>query len=298
MSQKSSNKALLVLVGLLAILLLISLYFGYGYQQEVKKNKAAFETEISMKVADLKALQQQYDNLLVENAANKEEVEAVKQRLSKFLDSIQKLPATVEVVTKVAKSKNFFAKELEMLKAENRMLKQQNFVLVKENKTLSGEVSTLQTEMRKVGDSLEQSAKKLDEVMFKAQRLKINDATAKAVRIKKSNRVVETQRARKVTGIEACFDVQENDLTPGGFKEFFIQLLAPNGEVIGGKYTIKEENVEVKFSKIAKFRYENKSVSVCDFIKPLSTQSFEAGKYIINIYDGIKMIGTSSVVLK
>ena len=294
MIKNSTSRIFIGIIIFLLLLLIGASIFGIKNYQEVKENKAAFDTEIQIKVAELKSVEQQYDNLLSENAANEEEVRAAKERISILLDSIEDIKPNIALVGKLRKSESYFKNQLKMLKAENELLKQENLILTNTKDSLSTELETSIL----TNDSISSSNKMLEMVVLKAQKLKISSSATKAVRIKDSNKVSEVTRAKKVTGIEICYDVTENDVAVKGPKELFIQLLAPDGQVIGGKYTIKENGKEFTFSKISKFRYENVAVTVCDFIEPIENQSFTEGTYTANIFDGTKLINTNKITLK
>jgi len=294
MTEKKTNNFFKITIAILALLLLIATYFSVKNYTELKDNQSAFETEKSTKVAELKSLQKQYNNLLVEDAANKEEITIAQKRIVHLLDSIKNVKPDLSVINKLRKSQNYFKGELKKLTAENELLKQRNLLLTTQKDSLSSELENSIV----LYDSINKTNKELELVVAKAQKLNITNIASKSVRIKNSNKVVKTSRAKRTSGIEVCFDVAKNIVTETGDKELFIQVVSPSKKVIGGKYYFTEGERKLNFSKISKFRYQNKAITVCDFVEPLANETFEKGTYSVNVFNGIDLINTSTITLK
>ena len=294
MTEKKTNNFFKITIAILALLLLIATYFSVKNYTELKDNQSAFETEKSTKVAELKSLQKQYNNLLVEDAANKEEITIAQKRIVHLLDSIKNVKPDLSVINKLRKSQNYFKGELKKLTAENELLKQRNLLLTTQKDSLSSELENSIV----LYDSINKTNKELELVVAKAQKLNITNIASKSVRIKNSNKVVKTSRAKRTSGIEVCFDVAKNIVTETGDKELFIQVVSPSKKVIGGKYYFTEGERKLNFSKISKFRYQNKAITVCDFLEPLANETFEKGTYSVNVFNGIDLINTSTITLK
>ena len=294
-NSKNSKTIFIVLIGILIALLIGAVIFGVKSNNELKANTAAFETEKSIKIAELKTIQKQYDNLLEEDAANKEEITAAKERITHLMDSIEGIKPDMTVINKLRKSQNYFKGQLKKLTAENELLKEQNSLLTIQKDSLSTELvnSTV------VYDSLSQTNKNLEQVVAKAQKLKVSGVSPKAVRIKGSNKVVESKKAKKATGFEVCFDVVANDIAEQGDKELFIQIVSPDKKVIGGQFFFEEGDRKLNFSKVSKFRFQNKAMNICDFVEPLENElPLSSGNYSVNVFNGVDLIHSSSISLK
>ena len=293
MSDNNSNKIFKIVIGVLVALLITAVYFGVSKHTELKDNEVAFETEKSIKIAELKTIQKQYDNLLLEDAANKEEITAAKERIVHLMDSVQNIKPDMTVINKLRKSQNYFKGQLKKLTAENELLKQQNSLLTTQKDSLSTELENSVV----VYDSITQTNKNLELVVAKAQKLRVSNVAPKAVRVK-SNKVSKVTKAKKATGFEVCFDIAANDIAEQGDKELFIQVVDPSKKVIGGQFFFEEGDRKLKFGKVSKFRFSNKAMNICDFVEPLSTESIISGTYSINVFNGVDLIHSSTVSLK
>lgn len=294
MSEKNSNKIFKIAIGILVALLISAVYFGVSKSNELKSSESAFETEKSIKIAELKTIQKQYDNLLLEDAANKEEITAAKERIVHLMDSVKNIKPDMTVINKLRQSQNYFKGQLKKLTAENELLKQQNSLLSTQKDSLSTELQNSIV----VYDSITQTNKNLEQVVAKAQKLKVANVAPRAVRIKDSNKVVKVSKAKRATGFEVCFDVAANDIAEQGDKELFIQVVAPSKKVIGGQFYFEEGDRKLKFSKVSKFRFSNKAMNICDFVEPLANETLTPGNYSINVFNGVDLIHSSSVSLK
>lgn len=294
MSDNNSNKIFKIAIGVLVALLISAVYFGVSKHNELKSSESAFETEKSIKIAELKTIQKQYDNLLLDDAANKEEITAAKERIVHLMDSVKNIKPDMTVINKLRKSQNYFKGQLKKLTAENELLKQQNSLLSTQKDSLSTELENSIV----VYDSITLTNKNLEQVVARAQKLKVNNVAPRAVRIKDSNKVVKVTKAKKATGFEVCFDVAANDIAEQGDKELFIQVVAPSKKVIGGQFYFEEGDRKLKFSKVSKFRFSNKAMNICDFVEPLPNETLTPGNYSINVFNGVDLIHSSAVSLK
>lgn len=295
MSDKKTSNIFKIAVGVLLLLLIGAIFFGVSNYSKLEETKAAFEVEKSIKIEELKSLQTQYDNLIAEDAANKDEILAANERISKLLDSVGKLEADVAVIDKLRKSKAYYQGQLKKLKEENEILKQENAFLNIQKDSLSTELESSFA----LNDSISKSNLQLQEVVMKAQKIQISNLKPSAKRIKGSDKVVEVTKAKRTTGIEVCYDVAPNSVAEKGDKEFYIQVLDPTKKVIGGQYSFDtEDGQKIIFSKVSKFRYNNEPMKICDFVEPLDSETFMAGTYIINVFNGTTLVQKSKVSLK
>jgi hypothetical protein len=106
-------------------------------------------------------------------------------------------------------------------------------------------------------------------------------------------------RARRADKFKICFTVADNVIAEAGDREFYLEVLDPQGNVMGESYSkTNDDGASITYSKSTSFYYENKPLDVCDYIgKP--SGDFQEGNYMVNVYDnGLKLLGTSKFELK
>ena len=114
-----------------------------------------------------------------------------------------------------------------------------------------------------------------------------------------SGKLVSTSRARATDKFKVCFTIADNVIAEAGDREFYIEVLGPQGNVLGeGLTKTTEEGNSLTYSKGTNFYYENDALDVCDYINKPSGD-FQDGNYMVNVYDNkLKLLGTSSFELK
>jgi len=296
MTENKSKKKISALIIAILILLLIGVVtYSFLQNSKIQNTQQAFETEKAIKIAELKKVQQDYDDFLQENEVNEEEIIATKIKLNRLLDSVQNIKPDYTLVKKLRSVRDNLKSRLNKLQKENIRLKEENLKLVIEKDSV---VEQLETTLI-VYKEIEAKNDKLNKIVTKAQKLSVTSITNKSIRIKKSGKVAATNKAKKVSGIEVCYEIPANILAESGEKEFYIQVVSPSKKVVGGRFYMNDaEGNFVNISKISKFRYQNKLVTVCDYVEPLPDEVFETGKYSVHVFQGTKLINSSFILLK
>jgi hypothetical protein len=148
-------------------------------------------------------------------------------------------------------------------------------------------------------DSLVVQNTQLADAVERGSALNLSRFTVDAVKERNSGKLVSTSRARSTDQFKICFTVADNVIAEAGDREFLIEVLDPQGNILGGGTSkTSEEGASVSYSKGTNFYYENKNLDVCDYInKP--DGDFQKGNYMVNVYDDkLKLLGTSKFELK
>ena len=148
-------------------------------------------------------------------------------------------------------------------------------------------------------DSLVVQNTLLADIVEKASVLNLSKFSVDAIREHNSGNLVSTSRAKFTDKFKICFTVADNVIADAGDREFFIDVLDSQGNLIGESYLkTTNDGVSVKYSKRINFYYDNESLDVCDYINKPSS-NFQKGNYMVNVYDDrLKLLGTSKFALK
>lgn len=293
--KKTSNRSSVFVIVILSLLLIGAIIYSFMQNSQIKITQEAFETEKAIKIAELKKVQQEYDDFLQENQINEEEIIATKVKLNRLLDSVQNIQPDYTLVQKLRSVRDDLKIKLKKLQEENELLREENLKLVTEKDSVVKELKSTLV----VYKEIEEKNTRLNKIVTKAQKLSVSSITNKAVRIKKSGKTVATDKAKKVSGIEVCYQIPANAVAEPGEKEFYIQVVSPSKKVVGGRFYMKDNNGKfINISKVSKFRYQNKLITVCDYVEPLPGESFLEGKYGVHVFQGAKLISSSSILLK
>ncbi len=295
MTETKSNNGLKVIAGLLGVVLLGTIIYTVSLYQDKKKTTEALQSEKAVVVEDLNNLKAEYDKAILESNATNEELVAARDNIAKYIDSVQGMKADIASLSR-------YRRQVSVLKAEREKLMKQVDSLTQSNTLLAMERDSTFVELEKqtvFNDSLIVQNTQLADAVERGSALSLSKFSVDAVRERSSGKLVSTSRARATDKFKVCFTVADNVIAEAGDREFFIEVLDPQGNVLGDSFSKStEEGASISYSKETNFYYENSSLDVCDYInKPAS--DFQKGNYMVNVYDNkLKLLGTSKFILK
>ncbi|GMN05399.1 hypothetical protein MTsPCn5_07870 [Croceitalea sp. MTPC5] len=295
MTETKSNNGLKVIAGLLGVILLGTIIYTVSLYQDKKKTTDALTQEKELVVEDLNSLKSEYDKAILESNATNEELVAARDNIAKYIDSVQGMKADIASLSR-------YRRQVSVLKAEREELLKQVDSLTQSNSLLAMQRDSTFVELEKqtvFNDSLVVSNTQLADAVERGSALNLSSQSIDAVKERNSGKLVSTSRAKATDKFKVCFTVASNQIAQAGDREFFIEVLDPQGNTLGEGLTMTNENGgSISYTKGTSFYYENSSLDVCDYInKP--ADNFQKGNYMVNVYDdGLKLLGTSKFVLK
>ncbi len=295
MTETKSNNGLKVLAGLLGVVLLGTIIYTVSLYQDKKKTTAALTDEKTKVVEDLNSLKSEYDKAILESNVTNEELVAARDNIAKYIDSVKTMKADISSLSR-------YRRQVSVLKAEREQLLKQVDSLKQSNTLIAMQRDSTYVELEKqtvFNDSLVVQNTQLADVVEKGSALNITTFTVDAVKERNSGKLVSTSRASRTDKFKICFTVANNVIAEAGDREFYIEVLDPQGNVLGESYSkTNDGGASVTYSKGTNFYYENKTLDVCDYINKPSSD-FQKGNYMVNVYDnGLKLLGTSKFALK
>jgi len=295
MTETKNNNGLKVLAGLLGVVLLGVIIYTVSLYQDKKKTETVLTQEKELVVEDLNSLKSEYDKAILESNATNEELVSARDNIAKYIDSVKTMKADISTLAR-------YRRQVGVLKAEREQLLAQVDSLTRSNTMIAMQRDSTYVELEKqtvFNDSLVVQNTQLADVVEKGSALNLSKFSVDAVRERNSGKLVSTSRARSTDKFKICFTVADNIISEAGDREFFVEVLDPQGNVLGESYSkTNEGGASVTYSKGTNFYYENKSLDVCDYInKPAG--DFQKGNYMVNVYDdNLKLLGTSKFTLK
>jgi regulator of replication initiation timing len=243
-------------------------------------------------MADLETMSKQYDVVIGENeSANQDLVEA-RGRIQGLMDSLKISQNSVSSLWSYKKKFLALREEMDELLTENEKLKIENSSLA-----TSLDSTKMQLVERTIfTDSLLVQNTELSTVVENASMLQTVGLSGFGVIVRSSGKLVPTERASRSDKVQVCYTVAKNIVVGPGDKELYVQVLDPNGVVLGTNEQVQFDNNVINYSIISKFNYENKNLNICEFIAP--NNEFVKGKYTVNVYNQKELISTSEFSLK
>jgi hypothetical protein len=308
MNNKKSIIYLLLIILLLIICFATSIGYIIGnsnassYNQNLPytnpnpNDNAALDSQIN----DLKSV---YNSKIAKKTASFRELEIEKNKVQELLAELEKVKGDADLLLKYKEQyQNLEGKmrllvdEIEILKG-NKIKAVSNVIAAKKHKRRVYKTST-QTiptaEKPIVSEPVKTEIvpeKKIDKVV---PDLKITNLETVAYEVKSSDKKEVTQLAKKTNFIKISFTVVGN-AAASVEKKYYIQVINNKNNILGAKITEYIDNYTLTYSALKVVQFEGKDVQV-DYA--LNADNFEKGSYIIMIYDRIKLIGKTQLILE
>jgi hypothetical protein len=295
MAETKNNNGLKVLAGLLGVILLGTIIYAVNLYQDSKKNEAILLKEKELVVEDLTSLKSEYDKAIMESNQTNEELVAARDNIAKYIDSVSGMKADLATLSRYRGQVNVLKKEREQLLRQVDSLKQSNTMIA-----MQRDSTFVELEKQNVfNDSLVVQNTQLADAVQRGSALNLTGFVVDAVRERNNGTLRSTNSAKRTDRLKVCFTVADNVIAEAGDREFYIEVLDPNGNVMGGTNSkTMEDGPSITFTKNTNFFYENAALDVCDYISNYAGE-FQKGNYMVNVYDdGLKLLGTSKFELK
>ncbi|MGJ8658575.1 hypothetical protein [Cellulophaga fucicola] len=295
MSEKKSNTGLKVLAVLLGVGLLGSIAYTVSLYKDRERTKTVLTQEKEYVVNDLTSLQSEYDKAIMESNATNEELVEARDRIAKYIDSVKTMKTDISSLSR-------YRRQVDLLKKERAFLLKKVDSLTTSNTMLAMERDSTYQELSKqtvFNDSLVVQNTQLADAVEKGSALNLAKFSVDAVKERSSGKLVSTTRAGRADKLKICFTVADNAIAQAGDREFYLEVLDPQGNVLGeGTTKSNEGGASLTYSKATAFYYENRTLDICDYVnKPVG--DFQKGNYMAIVYDSkLKILGKSEFTLK
>ncbi|PCJ94122.1 MAG: hypothetical protein COA50_13300 [Flavobacteriaceae bacterium] len=295
MTETKNNNGLKVAAGLLGVILLGTIIYTVSLYQDKKKTTQMLTNEKDLVVEDLNSLKSEYDKAIMESNVTNEELVGARDRIAKYIDSVKTMKADISSLSR-------YRRQVTTLKAERAQLLKQVDSLRSSNSLLAMQRDSTFVELEKqtvFNDSLVVQNTQLADAVERGSALNLSKFSVDAVRERNNGKLVSTSRAKSTDKFKICFTVADNVIAEAGDREFYVEVLDPQGNVLGESFSKSNDSgASVTYSKGTNFYYENNTLDVCDYVnKPAG--DFQKGNYMVNVYDDkLKLLGTSKFILK
>lgn len=295
MSETKNNNGLKVITGLLGVILLGVIVYTVSLYQDKQKTTLALTQEKDLVVEDLSSLKSEYDKAILESNATNEELVSARDNIAKYLDSVKTMKTDIASLSRYRRQVSDLKKQRErLLKQVDSLTTSNSFLAMQRDSTF------VQLEKQTVfNDSLVVQNTQLADAVEKGSALNLAKMSIDAVKERGSGKLVSTTRAGKTDRLKVCFTVADNVIAQAGDREFYIEVLDPQGNVLGESFSKSNDSgASITYSKGTNFYYENKNLDICDFISKPSSE-FQKGMHMVNVYDNqLKLLATNKFELK
>jgi len=289
--QNNSNSSLKIIIGILAVLLIGSLFYIYKISSDAKQVQTELKTTMTEKesvMKDLQELKATYDAAIAENTSMSEELVKERDKVVNLMNEIEK---TKGDVSKYRSQYQKLESNMKALMAENESLKKQNTTLT----TQRDSTVVVLGEAKKYNEVLVGQNEELSKTVEKGSKLSVLNMQTAAYKIRSSGKQVATDKAGRADVLKISFTIAENQIAKSGDKEYYVQVIDSKNNVLGDKQTVNFDDKTLTYSFISKVKYENKTVNVSE---DLPGKDFAKGTYFVNVFDKSELVSKTSFTLK
>lgn len=296
MTTDSNPTKFKVFIGLLIVLLFALgayTYHLFSENQDSKNSITTLETEKKDMEAELEELIANYDVVIESNEFKDKELVAAKERIEVLLADVKNAKLNEGLLKR-------YRAEIQILKQERVVLFKRADSLARENITLQVQIDStnvMLTDTYKVVDSMSTRNSMLSETVKMGALVKATNLKSEGVIVRSSGKIVETQRASRADKIRACFTLAPNDIAEAGDKVLYVQVINPENNILGHKANITNGDGLLTYSSTVKVFYEKGALDVCSLIDA-SEDDLVKGRYVINVFEGTRLLLTNTLELK
>ena len=259
--NSSRLKWLFIIFVFIILTLVSSLFFQKEQMQKQMDIKIQFVEEKNQLRDELDDLIDEHDNLLEEYSGLGDQLQVqdsiIKQQISDIRGLLRKendLKLAREKIDRLKEIAKRYIADIDSLLVLNQKLTKQKDSVIRVNK----DINWKNYKLNKQNIELE---KKVSEGSI----LEISDLNVTTFRYRKSGRLVETSSAKKTQIIQVCFLVLQNTIAKKEIKNYYLQIIDPNSNVISSNDSIKYaiDSTALLFTKKDSLFYDNSEQSIC-----------------------------------
>ncbi|MEI7662007.1 MAG: hypothetical protein WCK34_07415 [Bacteroidota bacterium] len=296
--QNSSARKYKIILAIIAILVLVILFWLFIQRSQLMKLVGEKEAEKTEMKHNLDSLMTEHNKIKASYGALSDSLKAKDSLIQRDAQEIKKLLDTQWEYNTIRKKFEMLQKVAQGYVHQMDSLYTVNRELTAENDRIRQEVKTEQNR----NQSLIKDKEELKEKMSQAAYIKAYDVTASAYKLKSGKTKEElTDKASRAGRIRVCFTIGENPLVASGKKIIYIRIQRPdNVVVIKSKYdTFAFNGQTLPYSLREDIDYKGKAMNICvAWTKKDDDKPAMKGKYIVTVFADDKEIGAGSFDLK
>jgi hypothetical protein len=244
---------------------------------------------------DLQQMLRNYNKLIEKDASKADSLNAQKAQINQLLQKLERSKLTARDLIKARKENETLRSIMRSYVRTIDSLNTLNIDLGSRLEETNVKLSTTTNER----DTYRKQAEESQQQVKKGSKLQAYNIQSEALKQKFNNTMEVTDRAKNAVQFRSSFTLSENVLAAAGRKSVYLQITAPNGEVLQGSsnFVTETENGSTAYSQRKDVDYQNQALDLTIYYE-LKGEDAAKGTYKVRIYcDGI-LIGTDSFTLK
>jgi len=294
MENQNSHSKLKAIIGILAVLLIISLVYIFKLTSDAKTLQTTVTTVKSEKesvLKDLADLKKTYDAAIAENTSMSDELIAERDKVVKLMTELKQAKGDNATLLKYKTQYKSLEQKMQNLMQEVAVLKTQNQNLT----TNLDSTKVVLEDSKKYNQVLVGQNEELAKTVEKGSKLTVTNLKTASYKVRSSGKQIATDKASRTDMLQVSFTIAENKIAKSGDKTYYVQVIDSKNNVLGDKATVSFGENSLTYSFTTTVKYENKTVEVSE---QLPGKDFEKGTYFVNVFDKGELVSKSSFSLR
>lgn len=290
MENQNSHSKLKAIIGILAVLLIISLVYIFKLTSDAKTLQTTVTTVKSEKesvLKDLADLKKTYDAAIAENTSMSDELIAERDKVVKLMTELKQAKGDNATLLKYKTQYKSLEQKMQNLMQEVAVLKTQNQNLT----TNLDSTKVVLEDSKKYNQVLVGQNEELAKTVEKGSKLTVTNLKTASYKVRSSGKQIATDKASRTDMLQVSFTIAENKIAKSGDKTYYVQVIDSKNNVLGDKATVSFGENSLTYSFTTTVKYENKTVEVSE---QLPGKDFEKGTYFVNVFDKGELVSKSS----
>ena len=269
--------------------------------------KQNFESEKALILKKLTRLQDSIAIVVSQNNDYKAEFEEKSQKIAGLITKINESSSEKLAVTDIKKD---YSAEMQDLRNEVASLRSNNAYLVQQNNNYKKEIAAIKANQKssstlsmqsnlvsntKSGEIETTVTNKPIVAEEKVSKIVVSNLKTSTFSVDKSGYMLASDKSNKANVVKISFEVSGHKNVSFLYKEYYIQIIDANNNVIGLRKNKKFGKADLTYSASYPLTFKNEPIEASTNIDLVDA---EKGTYSVNIFDNDKIMSKASFVLR
>ena len=283
MSLEKQNHSLKTVIIVMSIILVGCFVYIFQFANDTKilvRTVKEVKTEQQIAMEKLEKLKQSFDDAINKKTKLSDELIAERDKVQQLMVLLESSKGDANVLANVQNQSQAIESSAKALIAKNESL----FVSQLNNndyKLKIDSVVVIKNESDKTKKQLDDQLVQLKKTITVAAKINVVDLMARTFRVRDVNKPIETDESNRVDQIKVTFTIPENILAKAEVKQFYVQIIDANNNVLGDKKTVSFGEKTLTYSFEEKIDYQNKTM---EYTENFLTDNLVKGDYKVNIF--------------
>lgn len=280
-----------VIIIFLSMALCGGMFFSYNLYENFVQTKRILNNEKNIVINELKKSKDSLEIAILDNTSLKTDLIIERQKVNNLLDEINN--SNIDIASLIK-----YKREVSRLKGVVTGLTKEKFELKKKNEILKIQRDStilVLSNAKKYNDTLLTLNEDLNRIVKKGSKISIVNLQTDTMKQLRTGDLQPTDKANKVGVIQVSFLVVGNKITKPCEKEYHVQIIDSQNNIVGQKLTKNYGSMILDYSFVSSVRFKNETVEV---VSDLEIKDLQKGTYFVNVFDKGELASKTSFALR